>query len=236
MEGVRAESQAPPSRRTDPADRIDKAVAFINERARVIAAEMITIGEYLLREFFGNDPRAVASKDPRKMGSFRDLAAREDCVLSYWTLWRAVNLAIQERKLGTVASMQQLSPTHKLQLLPLDDVPEKRQLAKKAAEEGWSTRELRDEVRRRKKKAPGDKERVRGGGAIALAEGSLKHVARAADAGALAPETLDDIPASRLERLLALMDDVVAKLTRSVKVGRRALAERRSTRAGGSAA
>lgn len=130
-------------------DRIERAVAFVNERALAIGAEMVAIGEYLLREFFDGDERAVLSRDPAKMNSFRDLAEREDCLLSYSTLWRAVHLAIQERKLGTVAALKQLTPSHKIELLPVESPREKRELVEKAVEEDWSARELRAEMRRR---------------------------------------------------------------------------------------
>jgi hypothetical protein len=51
---------------------------------------------YLLREFFEGDLKAVADRSPDKMNSFRDLAARDDLVVGYVTLWRAVQLAVQE--------------------------------------------------------------------------------------------------------------------------------------------
>ena len=204
-------------------ERIDRAVAFVNARARVIGAEIIAIGKYLLRELFDGDPRAVTSKDPRKMRSFRDLAERPDCLLSYSTLWRAVNLAIQERKLGTVAALKQLTPSHKIELLSVDNPKIKRELAKEAAEEGWSTRELRTEVRRRAK-VKGKKGPTRGGGEIALAEGSLKHVAKVARAGVLSPERVAALPVARLGRLVMLMEEVAAALTRSVAAARSALA------------
>ncbi|MGH7897906.1 MAG: hypothetical protein ACREQQ_08130, partial [Candidatus Binatia bacterium] len=184
------------------------------------AAEMFLIGDYLLREFFGGDPRAVAERRPDKMNSFRDLAARDDLVVGYVTLWRAVKLSVQDGQLAIVSSMKQLTPTHKITLLPIHDLGEKRELARRAAEEGWSDKRLNQEVRRRRKPAPAD-----GEDSLAAMLRCLRQVARSGTRGLLAPEALDDIPRAELRRLAPLMRSVHETLGRSLSVADRLLAQ-----------
>jgi hypothetical protein len=95
------------------AKRFDRLARFINACAVESDRPMEKIGRRLFRECFDGDPKIVASRDPRKMNSFRDLAARDDLAYGFPTLWRAVQVIVQDRELGTVASTQQFTWSHR---------------------------------------------------------------------------------------------------------------------------
>jgi hypothetical protein len=194
---------APPTGDT-ASDKIDRAVAFINERAKAIATEMIAIGRYLLKEFFDDDPREVSRRSPSKMNSVRDLAARKDLLLGYTTLWRSVKLAVQERRFGIVATLQQLTLSHRIALLSIDEDALVRELARLAAKNGWSVAKLREEIERHvggKRDRGADSKKRPGRGPVALMEMSVKALAGPKMAPAFDPARLAEMKPERIARL-----------------------------------
>jgi hypothetical protein len=142
-----------------PADeqRIRRAIVFINrharairEQARGIHGDLLAIGKYLLKEFFGDDPRQVRDRSKLKTNSFRDFAGRREVEMSYTSLWRAVQLAVDERQPGGSGVPAELSPSHAIELLALGHPRDRRDLGDRAVRDAWPVRRLRDEVRRRR--------------------------------------------------------------------------------------
>jgi hypothetical protein len=207
-----------PKASADAAGKIDRAVAFINERAKSMATEMLAVGRFLLKEFFDDDPKRVADRDPAKMNSFRDLAARKDLLLGYTTLFRCVKLAIQEQRFGTVASMQQLTMTHRIALLSVDEEALVRQLARLATKHRWTVAELRAEIRKRlgggddeeaeASAGGGDATKPKGRGAVAMMEMSLASLAGRKLAAAFDPARLAELRPERVARLRPLWREV----------------------------
>ena len=77
---------------------VERAVREINELAnKMVYKGSIDVGEYLLREFFNNDPKLAASKNPSKKASYRELCKREDLTIKAPQLSVMVRVAAQER-------------------------------------------------------------------------------------------------------------------------------------------
>lgn len=110
----------------DDSKRIEDAAAFIKSHVDQMSSSLIDIGEYLFKNFFDEDIEKVSERAPRKEISLRKLAGHPDVNMSLISLYRAVHLAVQKKQLGTVSSMKQLSATHQVSLLNVDDVGDKK--------------------------------------------------------------------------------------------------------------
>lgn len=100
---------------------LDEAAAFINSRLDQATVSIVEIGEYLLKHFFGDDPAKAHDRGSRKGISIRKLAEHPDITLTYSALSRAVAVAVQERQLATVATLQQTTASHRILLLSIDE-------------------------------------------------------------------------------------------------------------------
>ena len=120
----------------------NEAVRFINARVESSKRSLLEIGEYLLERFFEGDIEAVKSKKPGKTLSLRELAKRDDINMSLTDLSRAVNLAAQEREIGTVPTSEQLSLSHKEILLRVQNLETKKEYMEIAVKEKLSVRQL----------------------------------------------------------------------------------------------
>lgn len=136
------------------AELLDQAVQTINQiHAGKTLETARMVGEYVLQTFFADDPESFRARG-KKHVSFRELAKRDDLHPSYAFIWRAVSVVDQLRLLpeDVVAA---LPYTHHAALLPVRDEGAKKRLAQRAAEKGWTSRKLLDEVRKVRAKEKG---------------------------------------------------------------------------------
>ncbi len=132
---------------------LDEAAAFINARIDKSAEGLIEIGQYLLKRFFDDDLEKFGARAPRKGISLRKLAEHPDILMSYPQLSRSVGLATQERQLASVSTLKQLTASHKLMLLAIDEraglgakdlLTLKKHYVTLVEKDGLSVRRLRD--------------------------------------------------------------------------------------------
>ena len=128
--------------------KVDQAVRFINEKTILSGVELAnTVGNYILETFFEGDYARFSDPSRCKSVSFRSLLARDDLILGNATLYAFVRISHQLKSLpDDVAS--QLTLSHHRSLLPLRQPALKRDLARQALEEQWSSQKLSDEVRK----------------------------------------------------------------------------------------
>jgi hypothetical protein len=136
--------------------KINEAVAFINEVAnKTIYQGSIEIGEYILKNFFEDDIKFAASKNPKKQASFNKLCERDDLSLSPNRLAIMVRVASQERYLSEKeVDTSELTYTHKASLVKLNNGQKKINLIKRCVGEEWSTRKLDVEINKKLKEVP----------------------------------------------------------------------------------
>lgn len=131
---------------------VEEAVRWINNifKSNIINT-YIEIGNYILEQFFDNDPKKAQSFNPHKESSFKRLSERQDLLISRNSLYRAVQVAIQEKHLATLSEMNRLNYTHRLALLPLKDIEKKQELVVLAVEEKLTSSELGKKVKEARK-------------------------------------------------------------------------------------
>jgi len=115
-----------------------------NKRGMQAVQEM---GPYLLRTFFGGD-LTLFKKRSKDHKTFRMLAESEG-MPSYSWLYKAVQVA-QLLPAYPAEVAEALSLSHHAALLPEHDPKKRAEHAQKAVTEGWTKRELEEEVRRTK--------------------------------------------------------------------------------------
>jgi hypothetical protein len=127
---------------------IEKTVKFINEKANeMLYKGSEEIGEYLLKNFFNNDPKLASSKNPHKPVSYRELCKREDLALHPITLGTMVRVAAQERYFkDNKVDTSKLTYTHKAQLVKMEDDNKKIALINDAIKNKLSTREFAKKI------------------------------------------------------------------------------------------
>ena len=133
---------------------VTRAVAEINRRhAAGGTATALSIGEFILETFFGDDPAAFKERGKEHL-SFRLLAERleiqEEFKISHVKLWNMVTLVGQYRMLPE-ATASALSLSHHRLLFPLQD-KKKKSLATKAVQGNWTRSKLEDEIRKNRAK------------------------------------------------------------------------------------
>lgn len=122
---------------------VEDSVTFINEKLnQSVYTTFEEIGIYILEKFFGGDTRLTSSRNPRKSASYRALCKHEGLAIDPARLSVMVRVAIQERffadhKLNT----ENLSYTHKAELVKMPDGDEKLKLVKTFQKKGISTRD-----------------------------------------------------------------------------------------------
>ncbi len=121
---------------------IDDSVFFINEKWNSSCRNLIEIGNLLLKNFYNDDIDLARARGRRKEGiSLRKLAIRPDLNVSIATLSRSFNLAAQEKFLVKVNSPQ-LTDSHKILLLHIEDPKVKVSYAKKIISGSISCRDF----------------------------------------------------------------------------------------------
>lgn len=123
--------------------QIDEAVAFINTKANETAKSLVDIGEYLLKTFFDNDISKVEDRAPRKGISLRKIAEHKDIMFSYRSLANAMQLAAQNH-LFSGAKFMNLTESHRLLLLSVNEEDKKLAFAEMSVKEKLSYRGLRE--------------------------------------------------------------------------------------------
>jgi hypothetical protein len=125
---------------------ISDTVAFINKKMDTASTSLIEIGQYLLKHFFDGDIKKVQDRAPRKGASLRKLAEHPDINMSAMGLSNAVNLAVQEEFLGSVKTSLHLTPSHKLLLLRVEDIKDKKKYIAEIEKDELSIRAFRDRL------------------------------------------------------------------------------------------
>ncbi len=132
---------------------ITEAVNFINEKANeFVYRGYEEIGKFLLEKFFDNDVERASSRNPRKPEAYRRLCQREDLAIHPSRLGVMVRVAAQEKFFASHhLNTDQLSYTHKAELVKIPDGSEKTKLFKKLLERSISTRETAELVSKARK-------------------------------------------------------------------------------------
>ena len=128
-------------------DWINRKVTETIDRA---ARGALEIGQYVFKRFFHDNPEEVRFRGRQKETSFRELASHPELQISPSNLHNAVHLAIQEHQLITagVQSSEQITPSHKVELLRVKELEDKARLVSQAVDERLSVRQLRERIDR----------------------------------------------------------------------------------------
>jgi hypothetical protein len=183
----------------------DLRVLVIGGQVEVI----VRVGEYLLQNVYGSLEEAT-SRSPAKSVSIQRLAARtSEFGMTPAGLRRAVAISVQARDLGP-ALAGQLGVRQHHALLPLKDPAEKKQLAERAVDEGWTADELRRRVRKIHKPHPGGAPRMP---AVCRLVTRASRLFEGTPPGDLKVD-LDRVPAAECRRMLARVSALRAVLDR----------------------
>lgn len=131
---------------------VTRAVAFINKKvAETIdkgAQGLLEIGQYVFTHFFHGDVEEVHAHGHLKESTFRALANHADLQISPTGLHTAVHLAVQEHELrrADVQTSEHVLMSHKVELLRLSSVQDKKQLLAEVTKARMSVRRLRSRV------------------------------------------------------------------------------------------
>jgi len=131
---------------------VARAVAFINRRvAETIdkgAQGLLEIGQYVFTHFFHGDVEEVHARGHLKESTFRALANHSDLQISPTGLHNAVHLAVQEHELrrAGVPTSEHVLMSHKVELLRVSSVHDKKALLAEVAKARMSVRRLRSRV------------------------------------------------------------------------------------------
>jgi len=131
---------------------IGRAVAFINARvAETIdtgARGLLEIGQYVFKHFFHGELDEVRVRGRMKEASFRALSHHPDLQISSTGLYNAVHLAVQEHQLqaACVPTSEHILVSHKIELLRVPTMEDKKRLLAEVAKTRLSVRGLRASV------------------------------------------------------------------------------------------
>jgi len=108
---------------------------------------MLEAGEYIIRTFYNDDYELARSKKPVKGESLRQLIIRlqgEPGAPKKSWLYNAVKIAIDARDFSGFHTYGKLQLSHKVALLPVDDMEQKKSLIEQAVGEELTVRELKE--------------------------------------------------------------------------------------------
>jgi hypothetical protein len=105
----------------------------------------LAVGETILNRFFGGRPAAWRARHKNKRNSVRRLADRPGCPLGRSALNQAVGVYVAVQALPCVRTFRHIDASHIVAVLPLATGEQERWL-RRAEEERWSVRRLRDEL------------------------------------------------------------------------------------------
>jgi hypothetical protein len=132
-------------------ERVEEATRWIGMKVtETLKRGAQEVGEYVLREFFEDDPELAKSMNPYKNASYRALAARcRTSALPITKTWlnNAVGIALMIRQLPESATaFKRLPPSFQEVLLPLGDPERVEGMASHALTNELSFRQLRRAV------------------------------------------------------------------------------------------
>jgi hypothetical protein len=138
---------------------IDQAVKFINEKANeAVYNGSIEVGAFILKNFYDDDVQSATSRNPRKPISYSKLCQHPELTVKPETLGVMVRVAAQEKYFADEnVNTGGLTYSHKAELAKLYNDQEKIDLVKDTLEEGWSVRQLKDEVYALRRRRIGEK-------------------------------------------------------------------------------
>ena len=94
--------------------KLNRAVVYIAMKDRGFGDRLENIGAYIIKHFFFGDVERVKSKNPIKGFSLRQLADKKGVEMSLTSLHRCVELAVQQKELGSFSALKKLSTTHRI--------------------------------------------------------------------------------------------------------------------------
>ena len=202
---------------------VDQVVAALNQIYRAKGMETArAVGELLLGTFFEGDP-AYFHERGKDHASFRQLAERDDLHFSHAFLWSACAVVEQLRQLPKdVAGALPLSH-HKL-LLTVKDPAEKERLAREAADQDLSKRELEARVHSLRADVPPESRSGRKPlPAVLKGLSRLKAAVALASSEQVSAATFTTVEPEKATAMLADLDEQIAALGRLRKAVRAAL-------------
>jgi hypothetical protein len=141
---------------------VERSVAEIREIiAKTVSRGQDEVGQYLLKEFFADDPLVYLASGPTKHASLAKLTDRCESIelpVSKTFLVNALRLAVAAKDLPRGASFNQLPPSHRVELLRVKGPEKLEKLAARAVAGKLSVQKLRTLVQKtevRKAEAPG---------------------------------------------------------------------------------
>lgn len=154
--------QLPASAEKVDKDLVERSISDLRELvAKTVARGQDEIGQYLLREFFQDDPEVYVASGPSNHASLRKLMDRCESLelpVSRTFLLNALRIAASAKQLPRGSSFAQLPPTHRVELLRVKAPEQREKLASRAMESKLSVQKLRtlvDKAQHRDKEHPG---------------------------------------------------------------------------------
>ena len=178
----------------------------------------LEVGRYILDTFFGGDARAFEERAGGHL-SYRELAKQPDMPFGHDMLSKSVRVVDLVGRLPPEAASR-LTMTHHIRLLSVRDTERRLELARQAADEQWTTRELEAKVRKEVKPAGSGRPRKP---AVVKA---LTRISKALDAAVSEPfsqlELSDEVLAQQvdqIDRAILRLQELRHDLVRSVPPG-----------------
>jgi len=125
---------------------VDGVIAELREIDRRTGVDrVLAIGGLILNRFFGGDPVTWRDRRKNKNNSIRRLASRADCPFCRSALNEAVGVYVAVLEMPSVRTFGHIHASHVACVLALRP-SEREEILQRAEREGWSVRELRQEV------------------------------------------------------------------------------------------
>ena len=125
---------------------LDDVVAELREIDRRTGVDrVLAMGELILNRFFGGNPLAWRDRRKNKNNSIRRLANRDDCPFCRSALNEAVGVYVAVLEIPSVRTFGHIYASHVACVLALPPA-QREEVLKHAEDQGWSVRELREEV------------------------------------------------------------------------------------------
>ena len=121
---------------------------------------LLKAGRYIVNEFYGGDIELVKAKKPTEEQSLNQLIkkfqSRDAGSPSRSWIYNAVSMVVDEAVFGAVQTFGQtygqLELSHKIVLLPINDVEQKKKLIKETVSKNYTVRQLKDRIAEQKTK------------------------------------------------------------------------------------
>lgn len=198
-----------PLRGQDKVDKalLDQAVEHLNALHEEKALELVVeMGEYVLNTFFGGDTGNLGAE--KVHASWRALAKRDDLNVSHSQLWYSVAIVAQYRQLPAGVG-KALNISQHRRLVAVQDPDAKLRLAKKAADDGLTVKQLEAEIARQRKK---EKQSRGGRPALPAHIKALRRLPKLVEPMTQVSVTADDVALVGTEQMEELRDQLVAQI------------------------